>query len=546
MDTNFEIEGRIVDVVNRKIYEGRLIVRDGKISEIIKEKNNETKYILPGFIDSHVHIESSMLIPSRFARGAVRHGVVGVVCDPHEIANVLGIEGIDFMIENAAKVPFKFYFGVPSCVPATEYETSGFSISYEDAEILFRLKNVTHLSEMMNYPGVINEDQRIIRLLNLANNLGKPIDGHAPGLRGELLKKYIDAGITTDHEVISYEEGEEKIKNGMKILIREGSAAKNFDALIDLLRHYPDKIMFCSDDKHPNDLLIGYIDNLCSRAVKNGIDLIDVLRAASYNPVIHYKLDVGLLQAGDPADFIVCDDLVNFKIKNTYVNGIEVYDGKSVNIKRIKEQPFNHFVCDNIEEDDIKVKVRGNKINVIGILDNSIYTERIISECKTEEGYVVSDLDRDILKIVVMNRYRKEKPVVGFVKNFGLKSGAVASTIAHDSHNIVCIGVDDFSIVNAIRKIIDIKGGIVYVSEVAKEIDMIKLPYAGLMTNQSIKKVSLDYRRIINRLKRNGVRLSEPCMTMSFLTLLVIPEIKMSDKGLFNSKDFNFIDLFVS
>src|SRR5688572_17260645 len=332
--SSFFITGILVDVDQKKIYPAEIKVENGKFSSIVNTRDSRLQtpdYILPGFIDSHVHIESSMLVPSEFAKLAVVHGTVATVSDPHEIANVCGMEGVDFMINNGKTVPFKFYFGAPSCVPATDFETAGARLDASDVQKLLQRDEIKYLSEMMNFPGVLNEDEEVIKKIAAAHRLLKPVDGHAPGLRGEQAKQYIAAGITTDHECFTREEALDKLQNGMKIIIREGSAAKNFEALIDLLNDYSNQMMFCSDDKHPDSLVDGHINQLCARAVEKGIDIFKILKAACVNPVVHYKLDVGLLREGDPADFIVAKDLKKFEILKTFIDGeLVAEEGKSV------------------------------------------------------------------------------------------------------------------------------------------------------------------------------------------------------------------------
>ena len=435
--TKFSISGKIIDVIQQCIIEGTINVENGKIISVEKGDSKGGPFIMPGFIDSHVHIESSMLIPSEFARIAVTHGTVATVSDPHEIANVLGINGVKFMIANGKKVPFKFYFGAPSCVPATPFETSGASLGISETEELLELDDIYYLAEMMNFPGVLFANEEVMAKLSLAKKIGKPVDGHAPGLKGTDAKKYADAGITTDHECFGMEEAIDKIKCGMKILIREGSAAKNFDDLIGLLDKYSDFVMFCSDDKHPDELEKFHLNYLAKRAVSKGYDSIKVIRCLTYNPVKHYDLNTGLLQPGDDADFIMVSDLKDFNVKATYIKGIKVAEnGKSL-ILSVDEKPVNKFNCNNITEKDIEVKAEGDIIRVIEALEGQLITNCLDMPAKIKDGFVVSDTERDILKIVVINRYQPSKPAVAFIKNFGLKEGAISSTVAHDSHNII-------------------------------------------------------------------------------------------------------------
>jgi len=539
---NFEVSGNIIDVVSRQIVKGTLVIRKGIIAEIRKESVNNGKYILPGLIDSHIHVESSMLIPSEFARLAVIHGTVATVSDPHEIANVLGIPGVKFMIENGKKIPFKFNFGAPSCVPATPFETAGATLGVGEIETLLSMEEVKYLSEMMNFPGILHNDPEVMAKLAAAKKAGKPIDGHAPGLRGEDAKKYIEAGISTDHECFTIDEARDKIRDGMFILIREGSAAKNFEALSPLFNESPEKIMLCSDDKHPNDLAEGHINQLVRRALSKGYDLMDVIRSCTYNPVEHYKLDVGLLQAGDPADFILIDNLKDFRVLGTYVDGIKVAEEGKTLISSVKEVPFNKFEIGPVREQDLRIVQENGLIKVQKALDGQLITELMVIEPKISDGFVVSDLDRDILKIVVKNRYYEAPASVGFISNFGLVRGALASCVAHDSHNIVAVGTDDRSIAKAINLVIGSKGGISLVDE-EKNI-LLPLPFAGIMSGEDGFHVARQYDLMDKKAKEMGSKPGAPYMTLSFMALLVIPALKLSDKGLFDGNSFSFTHLF--
>lgn len=537
------ISGNIVDIHAQKICTGKVIISEGKISSIEKssdEPSDNLPYILPGFIDGHVHIESSMLVPSEFARLAVVHGTVATISDPHEIANVCGLKGVQFMLDNGESVPFKFHFGAPSCVPATRFETAGAELDVEKTGSLLERENIYYLSEMMNFPGVLNEDADVMSKIALAKKFNKPIDGHAPGLMGRDAIKYIEAGISTDHECFTAEEALHKLQHGMKILIREGSAARNFDALIDLLNDWEDEMMFCSDDKHPDSLVAGHINQLCKRAVEKGIDLFKVLKAACINPILHYKMNVGQLRFNDPADFILCKDLKNFEVLATYVNGYKVAEnGKSL----IDPEPssiINKFNCSPKKPGDFEVKSPGKEVRVIHALDGQLITESSLEELPVKNGLVVPDPDRDILKIVVVNRYQADaKPAVAFIKNFGLKSGAIASSVAHDSHNIIAVGPDDECIARAINLIISKKGGVSIAGTSQKIPDeILSLPVAGLMSNENGYAVAEAYTRIDRLAKEAGSTLAAPFMTLSFMALLVIPKLKLSDKGLFDGEQF--------
>ena len=539
---SFSISGNLVDVHQKKNYPAEIKVENGKIVSITSNLKLQTSnYILPGFIDAHVHIESSMLVPSEFAKLAVAHGTVATVSDPHEIANVCGMEGVEFMIENGKTVPFKFNFGAPSCVPATVFETAGAALDSKDVEKLLKRDEIKYLSEMMNFPGVLNEEVEVMKKIAAAHHLLKPVDGHAPGLRGEQAKQYIAAGITTDHECFTKEEALDKLQNGMKIIIREGSAAKNFEALIDLLNDYPNQMMFCSDDKHPDSLVFGHIDQLCARAIAKGINVYKVLRVACVNPVLHYKLDVGLLKEGDAADFIVVKDLEKFEVLKTYINGELVAEEGKSKIESGKSKVINNFSCSKKKVEDFAIKANlGNKINVIEALDGQLITNRILYEPEIINGKLESDIEDDILKIVVVNRYKDAPIAKAFINNFKLLKGAIASSVAHDSHNIVAVGVDDESICRAVNLVIEKQGGVSAVGN-GKEL-VLALPVAGLMSNEDGYKIAASYTAIDKMVKEKlGSTLSAPFMTLSFMALLVIPHLKLSDKGLFDGDKFQLI-----
>jgi adenine deaminase len=540
-----EIRGKVVDVKEKRIFPGKIVVEKRKIIRIIRENKVPDKYILPGFVDAHVHIESSMLTPVRFAELAIRQGTVAAVTDPHEIANVLGIEGIKFMQKEAERTTMKIKFGIPSCVPATPYETSGGVITAREIEALMREDPSLHLAEMMNYPGVIFGDKEVHKKLAVAKKYGRIIDGHAPGLRGKELEKYIQAGIHTDHECSDIEEAREKIRKGMKILIREGSAAKNYEELVPLVGEYPEEVMFCTDDSHPDELAERHIRDLVKRSVAKGYDLWSVLKAAAVNPVKFYKIDAGLLQEGDPADFIIVEDLKDFKLEEVYIEGERIYDGKNVFAGKPGKKCPNRFVADPIREEEIQIKTRKNKkIRVITAQDGSLVTGEIITELTEEDGKVVGDPNKDLLKIVVVNRYEKDKrPVCGIVKGFGFKKGAIAGSIAHDSHNIIAVGVADREITAVVNAIIGKRGGIAVTD--GEETEILQLPVAGLMTHERGKEIAEMYKKLNKKAKHLGTALKAPFMTLSFMALLVIPELKIGDKGLFDVKRFRFAEMFI-
>lgn len=540
--TSFSVTGQFVDIPNKRIFPAEIIVKEGKIEAVYPTNapiaNNQ--FLLPGFVDAHVHIESSMLVPSEFARLAVVHGSVGTVSDPHEIANVLGLEGVNFMIENGKTVPFKFNFGAPSCVPATIFETAGAALDSTDVKELLERDEVKYLSEMMNFPGVLHNDEEVMKKIAAAHALGKPVDGHAPGLRGEQAKQYIDAGISTDHECFTAEEALDKLQYGMKILIREGSAAKNFEALADLLHEHSANMMFCSDDKHPDSLAVGHINKICARAVAKGVDVFKVLQAACINPVKHYKLNIGLLLPGAPADFIAVEDLVDFKVKKTYIDGELVAENGLTKIDIVKSEILNQFNCTLKKPADFTVAYNDEtSIPVIEALDGQLITNKLLLTPKTEGGNIVSDIENDILKMVVINRYHEAPIAMAWIKNFGLKQGAVASSVAHDSHNIIAVGVDDESICTAVNMVITEQGGVSAVGPSKRTV--LGLPVAGLMSNNDGYEVAKQYTVIDAFSKELGSTLSAPFMTLSFMALLVIPHLKLSDKGLFDGDRFEFV-----
>lgn len=536
------VKGNIVDIISKRIFKGEIIFDNGVITDIIEKEVEENHYIIPGFVDAHVHVESSMVIPSEFARMAVCHGTVGTISDPHEIANVLGKEGVRFMIDNGNKTPFKFYFGAPSCVPATIFETAGAEVTVDDIEEIFSWPNVNYLAEMMNYPGVLYNDPDVMAKIALAHKMSKQVDGHAPGLKGDDAKKYIEAGITTDHECFTKEEALDKLKHGMKIIIREGSAAKNFEALWTLIDEYPEMIMLCSDDKHPNDLAVGHINKLAARAIAKGCDIFNVLRAASHNPIKHYNMNIGLLQKNDPADFCIVDDLSELNVIKTFINGEVVAENGKTLIESIKESEPNNFNCKSINVDQIKVEDKGQKARVIVVEDGQLVTSEEHISIPSNDGKLSTSIDLDVLKIVVVNRYNESDPAVAFIKNTGLKHGAIASCVAHDSHNIIAVGTNDEDICKAVNLIINAKGGVSLANGDDQKI--VELPVAGIMSAENGYKVADSYEAIDKAAKELGSTLSAPFMTLSFCALLVIPQLKLSDKGLFDGGAFKFTSLY--
>jgi adenine deaminase len=537
-----KVSGKIIDLHQRRIYPGTVTISAGKVGKIEETDKSPDLYILPGLADAHVHIESSMLVPSHFAVAAVRHGTVAVVADPHEIANVMGKEGVKFMLENAETVPVKMLFGAPSCVPATSSETAGARINAADIAELLQDKRVGFLAEMMNFPGVVYDDAEVYRKLDAAKRAGVPIDGHAPGLGGEELKKYIASGISTDHECTSLEEALEKISGGMKILIREGSAAKNLDTLAPLLNYYPDDVMLCTDDLHPETLAKGHINKIVAHLIGMGYDIFNVLRAASVNTVTHYRINAGLLRAGDPADFIVVDDPVKMNVLQTWIDGELVFDGDKALFSPGEIKKINRFKCTRLLTDEIRVPNEGGKLRVI-VAENGSLVTGSDEVSPGDEPFVSTNTEEDILKIVVKERYNDRPPAVGFIRGFGLKKGAMASSVAHDSHNIIAVGTNDRDIVTAINLIVEAEGGMSAVSEDGSEI--LKLPVAGIMSDMPVTAMASRYERLTETVRNFGCHLDAPYMTLSFMALLVIPRLKLSDRGLFDGISFSHVPLFI-
>ncbi len=538
----YKVSGNIVDIIAERIFPGTITIDNGIIDGISETSDTYNQYILPGLIDSHIHIESSMMPPSEFASKAVIHGTVATVSDPHEIANVLGISGVKYMINNGKKVPFKFYFGAPSCVPATDFESSGGVIDSEGVKELINMPEIKYLSEMMNYPGIVFGMPDVLSKVQHAKDVHKPIDGHIPGVSGEWLNKYVQSGITTDHECFTIEEAIEKICLGMKILIREGSAAKNFEALAPLIDSHTEMVMLCSDDKHPDDLVSSHINDLVKRALSKGYDIFKVLKTAVLNPQRHYNLDVGLLQLGDAADMIIIDNPKDFNIIQTYIDGQLVADGSRSLINRVEPEIINNFNLDYVKPDDFRLVPKSEKIKVIEVIDGQLITNKIICDAKILNNNVIADIDNDVLKMAVINRYDNSKPAIGFIKNIGIKKGAIATSVGHDSHNLIAVGTDDQALAIAINSVISNQGGMAVFDGAQTEI--LPLPIAGIMSNLPADTVAYKYREIENKAKALGSELNSPFMTMSFMALLVIPKLKLGDKGLFDGEKFEFTSVF--
>lgn len=546
-------QGIILDAFSRRQFKGEIAVENGKIIRVEEKEHDNEQYILPGLVDAHVHIESSMTVPSVFARMAVARGTVAVVSDPHEIANVMGEEGIDYMLEDSRKAPLKIFYGVPSCVPATPFESAGAVLDADAVDRLLARKDLYYLSEMMNFPGVISGFPEVMAKLESAKKYGKVVDGHAPGLRGTDLQKYVSAGISTDHECFTYEEAVEKIKLGMKILIREGSSARNFETLYRLIDEYPESVMLCTDDSHPDTLINeGHIDKLIRRGQEKGLDIYNLIQAAVINPVEHYGLNVGMLREGDSADFIIVDDLKSFNVLSTFIDGDCVYNEGNVLFPMEKIPAKNVFNRSKISIEDVKLAVppaeknreQMRKIRVMVAQDGELITGQEPALPKIENGNLVSDPDRDILKLVVLSRYRNDPVQIGFIKNIGLKKGAIASSIAHDSHNIIAVGVTDKDIVEAVNRLVENRGGIV-VGTTEHLLDL-PLEVSGLMSTRSGEEVASRYELLNAEARRLGTSLKSPFMTLAFMSLLVIPELKLGDKGLFDVTKFEFVELFVN
>ena len=534
------LKGIILDVAGRRQFNGEVVIGNGKIESVTDTGADvPQQYILPGFVDSHIHIESSMLVPTEFARMAVRHGTVATVSDPHEIANVCGKEGVEFMIQNGRQVPFKFHFGAPSCVPATPFETAGASLNVQEVAELLDRDDIFYLAEMMNWPGVLHDDPEVKAKIEAARNRNKPVDGHAPGVKGKDAEKYASAGISTDHECFTREEALDKIKAGMNIAIREGSAAKNYEALVSLLEDHPDKIMFCSDDKHPDDLLLGHINQLACRSLAYGYNLMDILNACCVKPVQHYNMNVGLLQPGDPADFIVIDDLKAMSVSQTWIDGEPVFQNDTATFPSVDCNPINNFTSNNLTPEDFILPPDKSEFPVIQAYDGELITGKTFEKLSSSNGNVPPDTGRDILKVAVVNRYEKAAPSVGFIQNFGIKNGAIASSVAHDSHNIIAVGSSEKWLNEVVNLVMEAHGGIAAVGPGQKEV--LSLPVAGLMSDRPGPEVASGYEKLNNIAAEIGSTMKAPFMSISFMALLVIPSLKISDKGMFDGEKFEFV-----
>jgi len=538
------LAGNIVDLSARRIYPGVVEWSGGMIRRIVpKPGRRYDRYLAPGFVDAHVHTESSMLPPAEFGRLAVAHGTVATISDPHEIANVLGAAGVRYMLRQARRTPLKICLGAPPCVPATSFETAGAALGPRAVASLLAEPGIGYLSEVMNFPGVLRRDPDLAAKIAAARRRGKPVDGHAPGLRGAEAAAYAAAGISTDHECFTLAEARDKIAAGMKILIREGSAAKNFTALAPLLRRFPGRCMFCCDDQHPDELARHHIDHHVRRALAAGAGRLDVLACASLNPIRHYGLDVGLLRPGDPADFIVFSGWKRLRVRRTYLRGrLVAKNGRSL-LPHRRAPLANAFRARPRAPADFRIPARPGQLNVITARAGQLVTGRIRLAPRIRDGEAIADPARDLLKLAVVNRYARSAPAaVGFIRGFGLREGALASSVAHDSHNIVAVGVDDASLAAAVNLVIARRGGVAAVGRGTERV--LPLPIAGLMSPDDGYRVAAAYGRVDALAKQLGSRLPAPFMTLSFMALLVIPDLKLGDRGLFSGKRWAFEPLF--
>lgn len=548
MMTNRQAEvwrGQVMDVVSGTHYPGEIEIKGGAIAAIRRLEGDPSlesgPYFAPGLVDAHVHIESSLLAPTAFARAAVLGGVLGCVCDPHEIANVLGVEGVKWMVENGERSPFYFHFGAPSCVPATPFETSGASFDEDTIADLLDSDGVHYLAEVMNFPAVIAREPRMMGIIEQARKRNKRIDGHAPGVGGEDIRRYAEAGVETDHECFTLEQGRDRILSGMQLAIREGSAARNFEALWPLLKEYPEQCFLCTDDMHPDDLVRGYLNQLLARGVQKGISAISLLRAATLNPIRHYQLPMGLLQEGDPADMVCFEDLEHFRVRHAWIRGEQVVKEGRPLLDAQSIHPENRFGADPVSVEALQSKPlqKTDSFPIIVAHDGELYTDRIDEPAPVEDHAIAASPDRDLLKLCVVNRYNKAPPAIGLVRGFGLKSGALAGSVAHDSHNIVSVAADDRALCQAINRVIELQGGLVYADR--NTVESLPLPLAGLMSDRDPWTVAAEFERLTTLAKDDGCQMRSPYMTLSFLALLVIPKLKMSDLGLFDGERFEFV-----
>ncbi len=536
--------GSVVDVVAGRVYPGHIDVEGERVARVIEDSAARGPYLMPGFVDAHVHVESSLLPPAEFARVAVTHGTAACVSDPHEVGNVCGLDGLSAMLRDAARSPMRFVFGAPSCVPATGFETSGAVIDAASVASLLDDPAWGYLSEVMNYPGVLSGDVEVLAKIAAARARSKPVDGHAPGLRGDDARRYAAAGISTDHECASIEEAREKLDAGMSILIREGSAAKNYEALRPLIDSHPGRVMLCSDDKHPDDLAAGHIDALVRRALVDGHELFNVLRAATLAPARHYRIPCGLLREGDPADLLVVDDLGAPRARETWLRGALVAREGTSLLPRAPMSPLNAFGAAPIAPRSLRVEARSTRVRAIVARDGQLVTGSTEVALDASEGALVARDGDDVAKLVVLNRYRPAAPSVAFARGFGIHRGAIASSVSHDSHNIIAAGRDDASLARAINAVVAMRGGLALVD--GEAVRTLPLPIAGLMSDGDGWAVARDYAAMAEATRALGSTLRAPWMTLSFMALLVIPSLKLSDRGLFDGDRFAFTSVYAS
>ncbi|MEM4524889.1 MAG: adenine deaminase [Methanothermobacter sp.] len=534
------LKGNILNVFTGDIYPAEIIIENGMIKIVRKIKGDFDGILLPGFIDAHTHIESSLMTPSSFAEATIPHGTTAVISDPHEIANVMGLEGIDFMIEDSKRVPLKFFFTAPSCVPSTEFETAGARIGINEIEALLERDEIVALGEMMDFPSVISEDPQVIEKIKAAKRACKPIDGHAPLLSGDDLCRYVEKGISTDHESVYAEEAREKIELGMKIMVREGSSAKNLQELAKVGGDF-----LVSDDMEPGDLIEGHMDAILRKAVEYGIDEVEAVRMVTINPADHYSLDFGAIAPGKSADIVLVDNLKNFTVKKVFINGeLVAKDGEKLFKVKGKERtpPQGKIRIKGLESSRLGIRASGNRarVRVIKVFEGQIITSESIHELPIRDGIVQPLPEDDILKVSVIDRYGHGNIGNGFVEGFGIQEGALASTVAHDSHNLIVVGTSTDYMMRAVEILRRSGGGLVAVA--LDESMHLRLPVAGLMSHERVNILACKARQLNDFVADMGSSLSNPFMTMSFLSLLVIPQLRLSDRGLFNVEERRFVN----
>lgn len=544
----------IVNVLSEEIHEADIAIADGIIAGIgenyhgEKEININGAFVTPSFIDGHVHLESSMMLPKEFAKAVLPAGTTTVIIDPHEIANVFGLHGISFMHEAVKNLPMDVYTMLPSCVPATPFETSGFDLNSYDLSLLIDKPWVLGIAEMMNFPGVLNLDKNVMAKLELAKQKDKRIDGHAPMLSNKDLCAYIASGVKSDHECTTPNEAIEKLRLGMYLMIREGTAAKDLNALIPVLKNCNTrKCLFVTDDRHPSDLK-EHINGMVRRSVEAGVDPIKAVQCASLNTAEYFGLkDLGAVAPGYKADLLILPDLKTFKPDMVIKGGKTVYEngGLTVNFEEAEVPSVRGSVNVKwIEKDDFRINALSDTTRTIEIIPHQLVTKSTISKIKVENGNAVSNVDTDTLKICVIERHRATGNIgKGFVKGFNIKNGAIASTVAHDSHNMIVVGTNDEDMYIAAVELVKTQGGKVVVSN-GQVLSKLPLPIAGLMSNEKFEYVVDKCEELNNAAHSIGCTLEDPFMTMGFLSLPVIPELKITDKGIFDTTKFDFVNIF--